>query len=89
MRFHLCPVEAKVLSLLLAKVLELVEKVLPQVAKVLDTRWPVHDFQPECLTGSCHVLLQSFIERIVNADQHAVIVVFLEPRLNPRVKVTK
>ena len=60
-----------------------------QVAEVLDTCWPVHDFQPECLTGSCHVLLQSFIERIMKVDQHAVIVIFLEPRFDLRVEVAK
>jgi hypothetical protein len=60
-----------------------------QVAEVLQTCRPVHDFQPKCLTGSCHVLLQSFIERIMKVDQHAVIVIFLEPRFDLRVEVAK
>ncbi len=60
-----------------------------QVAEVLHACRSFHDFEPKCFTSSCHVLLQGFIKRIVNVDQHAMIVILLEPWLNLRVKVSK
>lgn len=59
------------------------------MAQVLYTCRPVHDLHPKCLTGSCHVLLQGFIKRVVNVDQHPMVVVFFEPRFNLRVEVAK
>ena len=58
-----------------------------KVAEVLYTGRSVYHLEPKCLTGSGHVLLQGFIKRVVNVDQHAMVVIFFQPRLNLRVEV--
>jgi len=60
-----------------------------QVTEILYACRTVHHLESKSLPGTCHVLLQCFIERIVDVDQHPVIVELLEPWFDPGVEVAE
>jgi len=59
------------------------------MTQVFHTGGPVENHHPKAFSGALHVPQQRFVQRIVTIDQHAVVIVFLEPRFDASIEVSE
>jgi len=59
------------------------------MAKILHTGRAIENAETKNLASSVHVVPQSLVERVMNIDQHPVVVVRFQPGLDLRIKITE